>query len=203
MHGDFPGRVVLVLTQLGRKLERAMRARGIPEQESISISTDRTDRTDRQPLVLVLVLVLLLLLLLAASSCTCTFLGRARGRPKRYQLSRAGFPIRIRRGSRRGRGGVFDLPFLGGILQIYRFSRPKRLQKTAPMYLQSPLPIILCALCDLCGSPPHPHREIFGCANGVFGRALAPKTARWVEGGGSVIVRRGWRGLRPVIRRPV
>ena len=49
--------------------------------------------------------------------------------PKRYSLSQPGIPIRIRRASRRGRGGVFDLPmglgsfhalhptFLGGFIK--------------------------------------------------------------------------------------
>ena len=58
-------------------------------------------------------------------------------------------PIRIGRASRRGRGGVLDLamgvgrgtaliPTLLGILSDTVFSRPRRLQKTAPTYLQSP-----------------------------------------------------------------
>ena len=54
----------------------------------------------------------------------------AGGRPKRYPLSSPCFSIRIRRASRRGRGGVFDLPmgmgrfhaqrltFLGNFLDI-------------------------------------------------------------------------------------
>ncbi len=40
---------------------------------------------------------------------------------------------------------------------------PRQLQKTAPTYLHSPLPILLCAPCDLCGSPPHTGPMTYRC----------------------------------------
>ncbi len=92
---------------------------------------------------------------------------RARGRSKRNPLS----PIRIRRASRRGRGGVFDLamgvgrfhalqPTFGGVFSVIPIQLTKAVvENGSDVGPFSPLPIHLCALCDLCGIPPHSHPE--------------------------------------------
>jgi hypothetical protein len=80
------------------------------------------------------------------------------------------FPIRIRRASRRGRGGVFDQPigvgrfhalqptFLG-LFSVIPIQLTKAVVENGsdvgPFF---PLPIHLC---DLCGSPPHPGPKTF------------------------------------------
>jgi hypothetical protein len=48
--------------------------------------------------------------------------------------------------------------FLENFLDI-PFRQTKAAHKTAPTFLHAPLPIPLCVLCALCGSPPHPDSE--------------------------------------------
>jgi len=102
-----------------------------------------------------------------ASLCTCTFLGRARARPKRQPLSQPDLPIPIRRASRRGRGGIFDQPIgvgrshalkptFWGLFSVIPIQLTKAVvENGSDVSPFSPLPLPLCAPCDLCGSPSH------------------------------------------------
>jgi hypothetical protein len=82
------------------------------------------------------------------------------------------FPT-TRRASRRGRGGVLDLPLgvgrfhalqptFWGVFSVIPIQLTKAVVGNgSDVDPFSPLPIHLCALCDLCGSPPHPDPQTF------------------------------------------
>ena len=88
-------------------------------------------------------------------------------------ISAGYLPTRSRKASRRGRGGVFDQPigvgrfhalqptFLGFFSVIPIQLTKAVVENGSDVGPFSPLPIPLCALCDLCGIPPHPDPKAF------------------------------------------
>jgi hypothetical protein len=79
--------------------------------------------------------------------------------------------MRIRRAFRRGRGDVFDLlmggrvkalnPSFRGDFSAKPFQQTKAVVENGSKIPAFPLPMHLCALCVLCGSPPHPDPQTF------------------------------------------
>jgi hypothetical protein len=90
-----------------------------------------------------------------------------------------GINLRASRRGRRERGGVFDLGMgVGrvdalvltylGVFSVIPIQLTKAVvENGSDVGPFSPLPIHLCALCDLCGIPPHPDSESL------------PQRARW------------------------